>query len=250
MPRYALKIAYDGTDFLGWQRQAVGRTVQGEVEGVLSKLNRGKAVSLVAAGRTDSGVHGRGQVAHCNLDESHSPNDLLYKLGRMLPEDVAVLDLAGVDEEFHARFDATSRAYMYRISRERDPFTARWVWQMSHDLDISGMNRAAAQLLGRHDFTALSKVNPDTPNMVCELDTLRVKPVGDELQIQVRADRFLYGMVRQITGLLVDIGRGLRPVDDAERILAARERSLASTLAPARGLRFENAFYPVDPFEG
>ncbi len=248
MPRYALKIAYDGTDFLGWQRQAVGRTVQGEIEKVLAQLNRRNKVSLVAAGRTDSGVHARGQVAHCDLDENLEPGELLYKLGRMLPRDVAILDLVRTEEVFHARFDATARAYKYRISRELNPFTARWAWYRPGDLDLSRMNLAARDLLGSHDFTALSKINLDTPQMICALDTLEIEQQEGELIIQVRADRFLYGMVRLITGLLVDIGRGKRPAGDAAEVLAARERERASSMAPAHGLRFERVWYATDPF--
>ena len=249
MPRYALQIAYDGTDFHGWQRQAVGRTVQGELEGVLRKLNRGESVSVIAAGRTDAGVHGRRQVAHVDLDTGLDRAELRYKIGRMIPEDIAVIAVAEVADDFHARFDAIGRSYRYTILTSPDPFRARYAWTLPRQLDLEKMKQAASLMLGRHDFTALSKVNPDTVNMVCNLGELTLASQGETVTIAVRADRFLYGMVRQITGLLVDIGRDRRRPEEVVPLVLARDRSGASMMAPARGLCFERAWYRVDPFD-
>lgn len=246
MARYALTISYDGTDFLGWQRQASGRTVQGLLEDVLQQLNRRARTTVVGAGRTDSGVHATGQVAHVDLAQEYPTDELLYRMNRMLPDDVAVREVRRVPDEFHARFRAFRRRYRYRITTDRDPFEARFAWFVQDHLSIPQMREAGRELLGQRDFTPLSKVNPDTPNMVCDVSRIDLLEVEGGIELVIESDRFLYGMVRIITGLLVDVGRGSRPVTDIRIILASIDRSLQSQAAPARGLYFERAWYPSE----
>jgi tRNA pseudouridine38-40 synthase len=246
MARYALIISYDGTDFLGWQRQASGRTVQGVLEDVLERLNRGDRASVVGAGRTDSGVHATGQVAHVDIAHEYPTGELLYRMNRMLPDDVAVRNVERVPDDFHARFQAFRRRYRYRITPNRDPFHARYAWHVQDILSIPVMEEGARCLPGRREFTSLSKVNPDTPNMVCDLSRLELLEVDGGIEVVIESDRFLYGMVRIITGLLVDIGRGSRPVTDVAAILSSTDRSLQSQAAPAHGLYFERVWYPSD----
>lgn len=244
MARYALTISYDGTDFLGWQRQRSGRTVQGELEGVLRRLNRGVDVPVTGAGRTDSGVHATGQVAHCDLSHEYEPDELRYRINRMIPDDLAIRDARPVTDDFHARFRAFRRRYRYRITFDRNPFDVRYAWHLQDALAMDEMQSAARGLLGRQDFTTLSKVNRDTPNMICEVTRLDLEQREGGLDLVIESDRFLYGMVRIITGLLVDIGRGARPVSDVPTLLVSADRSLQSQAAPARGLYFERVWYP------
>lgn len=241
-----MTIRYDGTDFRGWQRQASGRTVQGVLEEIVGRLERGADVSIVAAGRTDAGVHATAQVAHVDLERAASIDDLRYRLNRMLPEDIYLSDVRPAESGFHARFRAVRRQYCYELVRGRDPFSARYSWQIDHDLEPDRMRSAAAALIGRHDFTALSKVNPDTPGMICDLQRLEILEEGGRLRFVIESDRFLYGMIRLLVGLLVDVGRGRRPVEEAARVLASRDRSMQSQAAPASGLFFSRVWYPSD----
>lgn len=246
MARYALIISYDGTDFLGWQRQASGRTVQGLLEDVLQRLNRRRQATVVGAGRTDSGVHATGQVAHVDLAEEYRTDELLYRMNRMLPDDVAVRDIRNVPGDFHARFRAFRRRYRYRIMTDRNPFESRYSWFVQDQLSVPQMIEAGRGILGRRDFTPLSKVNPDTPNMVCDVSRIDLLEVEGGIELVIESDRFLYGMVRIVTGLLVDVGRGSRPVTDISTILASTDRTLQSQAAPARGLYFERVWYPSE----
>jgi len=246
--RVALSLMYDGTEFFGWQRQPKGRTVQGVVEEMLTKISGNRPATVVGAGRTDSGVHASGQVAHADVVTAYSDRDLLHALRRMSPRDLAVADLRTVSREFHARFRAWSRSYRYAIIRRPDPFRARYAWYLDLDLDERSLNDAAATFLGRHDFTPLSKHNPDTPNAECHVVECRWEPCDGGLEFHVTADRFLYGMVRLLVGIQIDVARGKRPFGDLEATLRSTGRSMQSPSAPACGLTLVSVGYPESPF--
>lgn len=246
--RVAMRLAYDGTDFLGWQRQLRGRTVQGTLEGLLSRLAGDRPVTVIGAGRTDSGVHAAGQVAHADIDTRIADEDLLHKLNRMAPSDLVVLDLVTVGIDFHARYSAWRRAYRYTILLQPDPFRARYGWRLEWPIDRSILDEAAAILLGRHDFTALSKHNPDTPDPRCEIVAASWSEREHALLFDVTADRFLYGMVRQLVGIQIDVARGRRPLADIGAVIASRDRARQSPAVPGHGLTLVEVGYPEDPF--
>jgi tRNA pseudouridine38-40 synthase len=241
---------YDGTDFFGWQRQPHGRTVQEELEKMLSRLCGNTPVNVVGAGRTDSGVHAGGQVAHADLATRYDDAALLHALRRMSPADLAVADLVTVPSEFHARYKAWSRSYRYTVVSRPDPFLARYSWRLDDRLDLAVLNSGAALLLGEHDFTALSKHNPDTPNMICHITRSEWLEREGGADYHVTATRFLYGMVRLLVGLQVDILRGKRSVEEIEALLLSRDRNLQSISAPAAGLSLVDVGYPgeFDPW--
>lgn len=248
--RVAMLVRYDGTDFCGWQRQPNGRTVQEVLENALSKLNSDSPVSVTGAGRTDSGVHARGQVAHAQVHARYDDAHIQNALARMLPRDVAVIRLKTVQPDFHARFMALERCYQYRIISEPDPFLRRYSWHLpGYKLDPDMLHRAARIILGAHDFTALSKHNPDTPGTVCNVRQAAWDCTGNGLEFTVCADRFLYGMVRLLVGLQIDIARGKRPLDDVGALLAHTARDRQSQAAPACGLTLTRVEYPYDIWE-
>ncbi len=208
--------------------------MQGTLEAVVTRLASNRSISVTGAGRTDSGVHAAGQVAH--LDLEIDPDDLLYKCNRMLPADLVVREVRAVDCAFHARFSATSRTYRYTIATRRDPFSARFAFLPPYELDVEQMRLAAAAFCRRCNYTTFSKNNPSTRNMVCDVRQCTIRDQEDGLLIEVEADRFLYGMVRLIVGRLVAVGRGASLPTSVESDLQLCDRSQASPAVPARGL--------------
>ena len=241
--RIAFRVAYDGTDFLGWQRQATGRTVQGVIEEMLSRLNSNRPVAVVGAGRTDSGVHAEGQVAHAEVEIRYDDSELLYTLGKMSPADLVISNLQTVPNNFHARYSARRRSYRYRIITTPNPFLARYAWHLPLELNVEAMRVAAQLLLGTHDYTTLSKHNPDTPNPICEVYRAEWVESGEQLDFYVTANRFLYGMVRLMVGFQYDVGRGSRIATELLELLKAADRGLQSMAVPAVGLSLVNVEY-------
>jgi len=253
--RVRLDIAYHGAGFHGWQIQPEHRTVQGVLRRELTRLI-GRPVTPVGAGRTDTGVHARGQVAHLDLATLEEAARLRRALPRAVPEDIEIRAVRRVDPSFNARFSATARSYGYRLLEGRDIFDPD-CWQIYYPIDRPAMDRAAAALLGRHVFSSFCKTASlkDDGNF-CNVDVCRFVWSGSGAMFEIRANRFLHHMVRTIMGTLVEIGRGSRPADDMPRILAARDRREAGCMAPARGLFLEEVTYPEhlmtapDPAEG
>ncbi|MCB0713475.1 MAG: tRNA pseudouridine(38-40) synthase TruA [Ignavibacteriae bacterium] len=241
--RIAFRVAYDGTDFLGWQRQATGRTVQGVIEEMLSRLNSNRPVAVVGAGRTDSGVHAEGQVAHAEVEIRYDDSELLYTLRKMSPADLVISNLQTVPNNFHARYSARRRSYRYRIITTPNPFLARYAWHLPLELNVEAMRVAAQLLLGTHDYTTLSKHNPDTPNPICEVYRAEWVESGEQLDFYVTANRFLYGMVRLMVGFQYDVGRGSRIATELLELLKAADRGLQSMAVPAVGLSLVNVEY-------
>ncbi|MCX7890231.1 MAG: tRNA pseudouridine(38-40) synthase TruA [Rhodobacteraceae bacterium] len=254
MPRYALRIEYDGGPFAGWQRQAGQPSVQAALEAALARLDPARP-AVTGAGRTDAGVHATAQVAHCDLSRAWDPFRLAEALNwHLRPAPVAVLAAAPVAPDFHARFSATGRCYLYRILARRAPATlARGqVWRVAGPLDAAAMRRAAAGLTGRHDFTTFRSAQCQAQSPVRTLDEIGIEevavPHGREYRFRLAARSFLHNQVRSIVGTLERVGAGAWTPQDVARALAARDRAACGPVAPPEGLCLTGVSYAADPF--
>jgi tRNA pseudouridine38-40 synthase len=243
VPAWKLILEYDGTRYRGWQVQ---KNTDKTVQGVLLRAARevlGEDVSAGGAGRTDAGVHALAQVAHVKARRNVAPAELQWDLNERLPSDVNVLSVASAPPTFHARHDAKSRTYLYRISRRRTAFDKRFVWWVRDRLDFDAMARAAALFPGRHDFASFAE-NPEGQEstvVVVEASTLLDRE--DEIQFRVEASHFLWKMVRRLVGTLVEVGRGNLGAADVERLLRERSAEPARWTAPPSGLFLERVRY-------
>ncbi len=255
MPRYALKIEYHGAPFAGWQRQADQPSVQAAVEAALRALDAA-APGIGAAGRTDAGVHAQGQVAHCDLTREWEPFRLAEALNYHLkPAPVAVLAVAPVAEDFHARFSAQARHYHFRLLARRAPavMEAGLVWQVRHPLDAAAMQAGADRLVGRHDFTTFrsSICQADSPVKTLDRFTVTALPRdngGVEHRFTLTARSFLHNQVRSFVGTLERVGAGAWSPDDVAQALAARDRAACGPVSPPQGLYLMGVDYDPDPF--
>lgn len=241
-----LTIQYDGTRYDGWQRQGnTNNTLQGRLEGVLSRMV-GRPVEIQGAGRTDAGVHARGQVASVHLPEGYTPREIQDYLNHYLPEDVAVVAVEQVGERFHARLSATGKEYRYhiRMGTVPDVFTRKYAYRVEEPLDIPAMERAAQLLTGKHDFRSFCGNRRFKKSTVREVFHIGVEVCGSDLTLIYRGDGFLYNMVRILTGTLLEVGLGQRTPESMVDILAARERTAAGKTAPAQGLVLQEVYYP------
>jgi len=245
-----LILAYDGTDYVGWQRQLNGRSVQGTLELVLSEIE-GKPVNVIGAGRTDAGVHAVGQVASVALSNGIETDALARAINGKLPKDIRVLSVEPVSKIFHARYSARNKTYRYflNVASVASPFALRYAWHISSFLDLGAMRLGGQELHGRHDFSAFQSVGTIVSTPVRTISSLVVKErsaghlqdLSDDstatiVTIDISADGFLRYMVRAIVGTLVEIGRGRRPTDDISLVLNSKQRARAGPTAPARGL--------------
>ena len=254
MPRYALKIEYDGSPFVGWQRQRSQVSVQGSIETALSKLEN-KEHKIAGAGRTDAGVHARSQVAHCDLDKEWQPFRLSEALNfHLRPLPIAVIDCALVNSDWHARFSALERKYLFRLLVRRAPSTheAGLVWQIGHSLDLSKMLEASKYLLGKHDFTTFRSSMCQAKSPIKTLDELKIDRItgwsGDEFRFQLRARSFLHNQVRSFVGTLERVGAGSWSPVDVKKALKAKDRSACGPVSPPQGLYLTDVVYETDPF--
>ena len=254
MPRYALQVEYDGAPFSGWQRQNDQPSVQGAIEAALGRLESGPH-RIGAAGRTDAGVHALAQVAHCDLGRDWQPYRLAEALNYHLkPHPVAIIACAQVPGDWHARFGATERRYLFRVTTRRAPPTieAGRVWQVRRDLDIAAMREGAAHLLGHHDFTTFRSSICQAQSPVKTLDALEIERVegvgGPELQFHLRARSFLHNQVRSFVGTLERVGAGAWAPEGVKHALEARDRAACGPVCPPYGLYLAGVGYPDDPF--
>jgi len=238
-------VTYDGTNYAGWQLQPNGKTVQEVLEGALAKI-AGRAVRVHGSGRTDAGVHAKGQVANCSFDTQLSSATLLRALNANLPEDVRVLMVQEVGPKFHARFSAKGKEYRYQIDcgTVADPFLRPYAWHHPRPLNIAAMRKAARLLKGRHDFSALS-ANPMRPveSPVRTISKLTLTKPDNLLTISVRANGFLYKMVRSIVGALVKVGEGRLTAAQLRQLVNAKKRTALVETAPAHGLFLWRVWY-------
>ncbi len=254
MPRYALRIEYDGAPFAGWQRQKEQPSVQGAVEAALARLEPGDH-TIAAAGRTDTGVHALGQVAHCDLSREWAPFRLSEALNYHLkPAPVAVTACARVSEAFHARFSAVRRHYLFRLVTRRAPLVhdAGHAWHVRRDLDVAAMQAGADRLIGLHDFTTFRSTMCQADSPVKTLDSLRIEehpyPAGREYRFHVTARSFLHNQVRSFVGTLERVGAGAWSPDDVTAALEAKDRAACGPVCPPQGLYLRAVEYPQDPF--
>lgn len=238
MIRYKCTIAYDGTNFAGYQIQPDKRTVQLELEKVLRTMHKGKEVKVTASGRTDAGVHAKGQVIHFD-----SPLDLPAErwkkaLGTMLPADIAIVDIEKANPEFHARFHTIRKEYRYIISlaETRDPFIRDYAYHYPYKLDLALMEKASTYLKGTHDFTSFCSAKTEVEDKVRTVESIDFLIEGKQMVIRFVGEGFLYNMVRIMVGTLLDIGIGKRNPEDIKEILAACDRTKAGRTAPGHGL--------------
>jgi tRNA pseudouridine38-40 synthase len=238
-----LTIAYDGTGLVGWQRQPEGTSVQGLIEEALVRLTGADRVTVTGAGRTDAGVHARGQVASVALDTRLTPDDLQRGLNALLPPAVRVVGLETVEPDFHARFAAKAKRYDYHVIAGPviSPFDVRYAWHVPHALDLAAMRAALPALEGRHDFAAFQSTGSDIDGTVRTLHEVRLDDGPADggsrrLVLSLTGDGFLRHMVRAIAGTLVEIGRGRWPPDHLAAVLASGDRAQAGPTAPAHGL--------------
>lgn len=247
--RYFIFLSYMGKAYCGWQRQTDAPTIQQTLEQRLSALLR-QTIEVVGAGRTDTGVNASSYVAHFDYEGSiDRPEQVVYKLNRMLPRDISVSKVVAVKAEAHARFDARQREYTYYISTRKCAFTHDLVWQYYVDLDLEKMNRAARILLDVDDFTTFAKLNSNNKTNICHISYAQwdVMPDGT-LRFIIRADRFLRNMVRAIVGTLVDVGKGRYSVEEFCDIVLSKDLSRSSAGAPAQGLYMSDVSYPDEIF--
>ncbi|HUA51118.1 MAG TPA: tRNA pseudouridine(38-40) synthase TruA [Candidatus Sulfotelmatobacter sp.] len=249
MPRFRLTLEYDGTPFVGWQRQDNGRSVQAALEDAVARFS-GETVTAVAAGRTDAGVHACGQVAHIDLAKPWEPFRVAEALNHHLkPEPIAVLGAALAPADFHARFSATERRYRYRIVNRRAPLTLARdrAWQVNQPLDAAAMHAAAQRLIGKHDFSTFRASLCQAASPVKTLARLAVARDGDDVMIDGAAPSFLHHQVRNIVGTLLLVGLGKWHADDVTEALEARDRARGGETAPAHGLYLMGVRYDAKP---
>jgi tRNA pseudouridine38-40 synthase len=239
MPRYRLLIEYDGTGFLGWQNQTTGHTVQGVLEKAVQKLQGGNYAPVFSAGRTDTGVHALGQVGHVDLLKEWDPFVLRNAInGNVRPHRVSVIEVALVPDDFHARFSAKEREYLFRILNRRAPPTldANKVWHVPVDLDHDAMQDAAQHLHGTHDFTTFRASDCQALSPVKTIDHFSVSRFGEEIEISVRSRSFLHHQVRSMVGTLKHVGEGKWQSSDLKRALVAADRKACGVVSPPQGL--------------
>ncbi len=244
MPRFRLTIEYDGAPFNGWQRQADGRSIQQALEEALAKFTH-ETPAVIAAGRTDAGVHARGQVVHFDLARDFDAAKIREALNwHLKPDPVVCIDAAHVPESFHARVSAIARVYCYRLSlRRAPPALDRQVWHVGRAMDVGAMARAAAQLVGKHDFTTFRATSCQANSPVKTLDRLDIVAADDMIEVHARARSFLHHQVRNMVGTLKLVGDGKWTPGDVAKALAARDRRAGGPTAPPHGLCLMQVWY-------
>ena len=252
MPTCVAMIEYDGTDYCGWQRQANGSSIQEALENALATCCRLPKVTVTGSGRTDAGVHARGQIVHFRAPDDHLPvpRKLLQSLNGLLPSDVAVVRVARAPDDFHARFDAQARRYHYHVSLEPTALDRRFRVQLRCTPDFGRMNQAAQLLVGNHHFGAFCRTQSSTRNRICRVTHAEWIDEGGRgrWRFQITANRFLHGMVRAIVGTLLEIGTGKRAIDTIAATLASRDRRKAGPAAAPQGLVLEEVIYAAPLF--
>jgi len=246
MSRFKLTIEFDGTDYVGWQRQANGPSIQEALEDAVFELS-GERAEVAGAGRTDAGVHAQAMAAHVDLQSNRFDADTVRKAlnFHLREQPISVLSAAAADPEFHARFSATQRRYLYRILNRSSPpaLEVGRVWFVPRPLDAVAMAAAAAALLGRHDFTSFRSAHCQAASAEKTLDRLDVSRAGDEIHVIAEARSFLHHQVRNFVGTLALVGEGKWARRDVERALAARDRTATGPTAPAAGLYLVGVVY-------
>ena len=231
-----MKLSYKGTAYHGWQIQPNAISVQETLQAAMQTVLRNE-ISVVAAGRTDTGVHGKIMYAHFDIDNlPYEKAICIFKLNSLLPKDIAIIDIIAVADDAHARFDAKKRTYEYHINQRKNPFDTEGSWYFRHPLDLNLMNQAAQILLEKTDFESFSKVHTEVNNFRCTISYANWERKDDQLIFTVSADRFLRNMVRAIVGTLINVGTQKITLKEFELIIDSKNRSEAGFSVPAHGL--------------
>ncbi|HKO77689.1 MAG TPA: tRNA pseudouridine(38-40) synthase TruA [Flavobacterium sp.] len=233
--RYFIKLAYNGTNYHGWQYQPNAASVQETMNKAFSTILNSE-INLMGAGRTDTGVHAKEMYAHFDLETPFDIPNVIHKLNSFLPKDIVIYDVFPVDNEAHTRFDATKRTYEYHINTFKDVFLQEQSWYFHQKLDLDLMNEAAKSLLNHTDFQSFSKVNTDVNTFDCSIFEAYWKQENEKLIFTISANRFLRNMVRSIVGTLINIGLHKITLDDFESIIESKNRDKAGFSVPAHGL--------------
>ena len=240
--RYRLDLQYDGTDYHGLQIQPSAPSVEAEVENALATLLQ-KPIDVIGCGRTDTGVHASFYTAHFDTDLPVEPQNLLYKLQKILPPSIAIIAIMPVSEDFHARFSAISRSYIYRIIQNKDPFKTRHTYLYQGNIDLGLMNQSCQDLMGTHEFAAFCKGQPSTDHYRCTISQACWNITDNGLEFHITANRFLRNMVRAIVGTQLEIGMGKISLEAHRKLIAGGRRSDAGKSVPAHGLTLSDVQY-------
>jgi tRNA pseudouridine38-40 synthase len=235
-------IEYDGSEYYGWQIQANGKTVQGQIQNALNIVLRYPCV-IVGAGRTDTGVHACGQVAHFDLNQKPDLNQLIRSLNGILDHDIRIKEIRNAAADFHARFSAKWREYKYKIAVQPVALIRNQVWYNSSAMNLETMNLACKHMVGYHNFKSFCRVNSEVDNHFCTIKSAGWRKKKELIIFEIKANRFLHGMVRTLVGTLVDVGREKISVDQFVKIMESQNRQAASQSAPAKGLILNKIFY-------
>ncbi len=241
---FRLLVEYDGTAFHGWQLQRNQRTVQGELQSALVALTGQQKVTISGAGRTDAGVHARGQVASVTLNTTIPPEKMQGAINSRLPEDVRIQSVSAVAQQFDARRSALGRRYSYSITTMAPVLGRQYVWALHRDLDAELLERCAATVVGRHDFVGFAKANPEVDSTICRVELSSWEQSGRQFVYEIMADRFLHHMVRYLVGTMVEVARGRYSPDQFRSLLEQGPGEVSPQRAPASGLVLEEVRYP------
>lgn len=248
--RYFVDLAYNGTNYHGWQVQPNAPSVQETINKAINTLTR-QEVKLVGCGRTDTGVHARDFVAHFDSTAELDTEKLVYKLNRFLPSDIVIYKMYKVNDEANSRFDALSRTYEYHITLQKNPFETEQCYYYTYgSLDVEAMNQAAQKLFNYIDFTSFSKLHTDVKTNNCKIMYVQWSVKNSKLIFTIKADRFLRNMVRAIVGTLLEVGKGKMSVDQFCDVIEQKDRGKAGVSAPAQGLFLTKIEYPDKIFAG
>jgi tRNA pseudouridine38-40 synthase len=244
MPNYKISIQYDGSDFFGWQSQPNGNTIQDELTKAIFQITS-ENVNLIGSGRTDSGVHALGQVANFKISNIIEEYKFKHSLNSILPPAISIKTIKQVNDDFHSRFDAKKRSYIYFIRSDKNPFFDKYSYHYPHAkrIDISNLKSLSRVLVGEHNFTSFCKTKTDTENKVCNVNDLNWRIIQDLLIMRVEADRFLHGMVRTIVGTLLFASLHNKSKDYLIKVLEKKDREVAGESVPAKGLFLNKVKY-------
>jgi tRNA pseudouridine38-40 synthase len=249
MSRFRLLIEYEGSQYHGWQSNAGVKTIQGEILQACGKLFDTKKIELYGAGRTDAGVHALGQVAHLDVPTEMHAKTILARLNEILPYDINVLKLEKCDTEFHARYSAVARSYVYIISRKRSAFGKRYVWWVKEELSVAKMKEASELFKGFHDFSSFGAPTADEKSTLADISYLDVRESGNQIIIHILGSHFLWMMVRRITGVLVHAGKGKLTFMEIKGFMDQHSERPSQLSAPPSGLYLHRVYYPGERFE-
>jgi len=246
MPRYKLFLEYEGTRYSGWQIQKNTRTVQGEIVAAMRTVFKTEKLEFMGAGRTDAGVHALMQVAHLDVQTMLGPEIIRMKVNDELPADINIIEVEKAPPSFHARHDATARSYLYQISRRRTAFGKRYVWWIKDQLDLQAMQEASHLFKGMKNLQSFTDDDPDEKSTSVLIEEIAMRDAGDLLLIRIVGSHFLWKLVRRITGVLAEVGRGKLGRNDVQRLIHESSDAPAHLTAPPSGLFLERVYYEGD----